>query len=609
MKRLLVPAMYNLACDGLLPERFGVIGIGRTEWTTEHFREKLTQDVQQFHTRQTWIAEVWESFVQKLHYLTGPGDDVDGYKKISGFIERIDTELQTQGNFLFYLATPPSAFESISANLNLAGLSTAEKGWRRIIIEKPFGHDLASAIELNRNILKYWKEEQIYRIDHYLGKETVQNILAFRFANGIFESVWNRQAIDHIQFTVSESVGVEGRGGYYDKSGVVRDMIQNHMFQLVAYLCMEPPAGFRPESIRDEKAKLLDSVRPMTVADVLKNAVRGQYGPGVKPDKTKRVGYRQEADVDPQSKTETYAALRLFIDNWRWHDVPIYLRSGKALWKRDTEIVVQFKKTPQVVFRGSGMETPDPNRLIFHIQPDQGIELRFQAKVPGPAMKLQDVNMRFGYGDVFNAARGTGYEFLLLSAMVGDPTLFSRTDLVETSWRIAQPFLDYWAQEPVHDFPNYAAGSWGPNAAFDWIEKDGRQWVEIVNRDVLEQIPLFQSADARFLNALVMMLKPDTCPAGESIIRKGEEGDRMYLISKGEVEVLDDKGQPKAELHEGNFFGELSLLNSTPRTATVRARTSCDLYVLSREDFNNALKEYPEFANNLMDIVKQRYRK
>ncbi|MGH9856368.1 MAG: glucose-6-phosphate dehydrogenase, partial [Acidobacteriota bacterium] len=449
------------------------------------------------------------------------------------YLQKLDSELHTNGNLLFYLATPPALFGRISEHLNKAGFSRSENGWRRIVVEKPFGHDLSSAIELNRDILRFWNEDQIFRIDHYLGKETVQNILAFRFANGIFESVWNKQAIDHIQLTVSESVGVEGRGGYYDHSGVLRDMIQNHMFQLLSYLCMEPPAGFRGDAIRNEKAKVLESIRPFTSSEVPHHAVRGQYGPGFKPDGSKRIGYREEPDVNPESKTETFAALKLFVDNWRWDGVPIYLRSGKALWKRGTEIVVQFKKTPPFVFRGSGLDYPDPNRLIFHIQPDQAIELRFQAKVPGPTMKLQGVNMRFGYGDIFKAARGTGYEFLLWSAMVGDSALFSRTDFVETCWRIAQPILDYWTAEPVQDFPNYPAGSWGPRAAFQLMERDGRQWVEIMNRDVLQQIPLFQTADARFLNALVMTLKPEIHTPGDVIIHQGETGQEMYIISRG----------------------------------------------------------------------------
>ena len=360
-KRLLIPALYNLACDGLLPERFAIVGVGRTEWTTFFFREKLTEEIHSFQTRPKFDENIWNQFVTQIHYTHGPLDDLETYKKVSQFLETVGSEPRSNGNVLFYLATPPAVFGIISENLNKAGLSRTEKGWRRIVVEKPFGHDLPSAIELNRQILRYWNEDQIFRIDHYLGKETVQNILAFRFANGIFESVWNKQAIDHIQITVSESVGVEGRGGYYDHSGVVRDMIQNHMLQLLSYLCMEPPAGFRSEAIRNEKAKVLQSIRPLTADGIARDAVRGQYGPGLKPDRTSRVGYRQEPDVNPQSKTETFAAIKLFIDNWRWDGVPIYLRSGKALWKRGTEIVVEFKKTPQVVFRGSGLD-----RRPFH---------------------------------------------------------------------------------------------------------------------------------------------------------------------------------------------------------------------------------------------------
>jgi glucose-6-phosphate 1-dehydrogenase len=606
-KRLLIPSFYNLASDRLLPERFAIVGVGRTEWTSEFFREKMTQDIKTFQTRSQFDEKIWNQLVPKLHYLSSPMDTPENYQGLSQFLEDLDSQLKTGGNMLFYLATPPSAFGPISENLSKAGIAKSQKGWRRMIVEKPFGHDLPSAIELNQFMLRYWKEDQIFRIDHYLGKETVQNILAFRFANGIFESVWNKHAIDHIQLTVSESVGVEGRGGYYDQSGVLRDMIQNHMLQLLSYLCMEPPAGFRANAIRNEKAKLLESIRLLTPEEIPHHAVRGQYGPGVKPDGTPRIGYRQESDVDPESKTETFAALKLFIDNWRWEGVPVYLRSGKALWKRGTEIVIEFKKTPQVVFRGMDVNHLEPNRLIFHIQPDQAIELRFQAKVPGPIMKLQDVNMKFGYGEVFKAARGTGYEFLIWSALAGDATLFLRTDLVETAWEIAQPVLDYWADQPVDDFPNYAAGSWGPRAAFDLMERDGRQWIEIMNRDVLQQIPLFQTADARFLNSLVMLLKPEIHSAGDCIIKKGEPGEAMYVINKGEVEILNDKGEPVAEMKEGNFFGELSLLFSEPRNATVRAKTQCDLYALSKNDFQDALREYPKFADALLEIVRKRY--
>jgi glucose-6-phosphate 1-dehydrogenase len=488
-----------------------------------------------------------------------------------------------------------------------AGMHASNEGWRRVIVEKPFGHDLESAIELNRTILRYWNEDQIYRIDHYLGKETVQNILAFRFANGLFESVWNRNSIDHIQITVSESVGVENRGDYYDQSGVLRDMMQNHMFQILSYLCMEPPASFQSNAIRNEKVKVLESVRIMKPSEVPDFAIRGQYGEGVKPDGTQLSGYRQEPHVSPESKTETFAALKLRIDNWRWEGVPIYLRSGKSLWKKGTEVVIEFKKSPESTFRGTDIMGIEPNRLIFHIQPDQAIELRFQAKIPGPKMELQNVNMRFGYGEVFRATRGTGYEFLLYSAMAGDATLFLRTDLVETCWQIAQPILDYWKSEPAPEFPNYPAGSWGPRSASDLIERDGRRWIEILNRDALQQIPLFQSTDPQFLNALVILLKPIIVSAGQEIVRRGEAGNEMYIISRGQVEILNGDGKPVAQLHEGNFFGEISLLLSAPRGATVRALTQCDMFVLSKDDFHKALRDYPDFAKVVIETARERY--
>ena len=374
-----------------------------------------------------------------------------------------------------------------------------EKGWKRIIVEKPFGRDLPSAIELNREMLAHWAESQIYRIDHYLGKETVQNLLAFRFSNGMFEPLWNKNYIDHIQFSVAETVGVEGRGGYYDRSGVLRDMMQNHMFQMLRVPVHGAAglvrAGRDPQREGEAAGSRAHHDAGRGRAKRRPRPVRPRHR---RPDGTVTPGYREEPDVPPQSTTETFAAVRLYIDNWRWEGVPIYLRSGKALWKRGTEIVVQFKKAPEVIFRGTpAADALEPNRLIFHIQPDQGIELRFHAKTPGPAMYLQKVNMRFDYSEAFKASRGTGYEVLLYNCMIGDATLFSRTDLVEAAWRIAQPMLDAWTATTPHDFPNYPAGSWGPKAAFDLIERDGRQWVEVVNRDMLEQVPLLQGRRPR----------------------------------------------------------------------------------------------------------------
>jgi glucose-6-phosphate 1-dehydrogenase len=607
-KRLLMPALYNLACDRLLSPHFAIVGIALDEMTTEQFRARMTEDIKKFSTRKTFDPAVWDEFVGRLHYTPGNFSDPAAYRKLLDLTGKLDAQYETAGNVIVYMATPPSVFGLISDQLSKAGFKDRPHGWTRIIVEKPFGHDLPSAVALNKEILAHWREEQIYRIDHYLGKETVQNLLTFRFANEIFEPLWNKNHIDHIQFAVTETVGVEGRGRYYDQSGVLRDMIQNHMFQMLAYLCMEPPASFKADAVRNEKAKLLESVRIMKPEDVLRYTVRGQYGPGKKADGSPAVGYRQEPDVDPHSNTETFAALKLFIDNWRWEGVPVYLRSGKALWKRGTEIVVQFKKAPEVIFRDTpAADRIEPNRLIFHIQPDQGIELRFQAKSPGPAMFLQKVNMRFDYREAFEASRGTGYEVLLYNCMIGDATLFSRTDLVETAWRIAQPMLETWASTPPADFPNYPAGTWGPKAAFELIERDGRRWFEVVNRDVLNRVPLFQGTDAVFLHTVALALKSVVFSPGETVIRKGDIGREMYFICRGTVEVLDGGGKVLNTLGEGSFFGELALLSSQPRTATIRAASTCDLFVLDKTDFNHVLKDFPQFAQSMRELVRTRY--
>src|SRR5579864_554022 len=605
-KRLLMPAFYNLACDRLLPEQFAIVGIAMDELSTDSFRAKMSNDIKQFTTRKEFDAKTWDWLCSRLYYIQGKFDDNAAFARLAGLVSELDQQYQASGNVLFYMATPPSVFGLISDNLEKAGFKTSSAGWKRIIVEKPFGNDLRSAIALNREILSYWTENQIYRIDHYLGKETVQNIVAFRFSNGMFEPLWNRNFVDHIQFSVAEAVGVEGRGGYYDRSGVLRDMMQNHMFQMLAYLCMEPPSSFAPESVRNEKSKVLEAVRIMDAAGVRANTVRGQYGPGRTADGKPAPGYREEPSVPPQSVTETFVAARLFIDNWRWLGVPIYLRSGKRLWKRGTEIIVQLKNPPDVVFRGTPVESLEPNRLVFHIQPDQGIELRFQAKTPGPEMSLQGVNMRFDYSQSFTSSRAIGYEVLIYSCMNGDATLFSRTDLVETAWRIAQPMLDAWKSEPA-DFPNYDAGSWGPKAAFDLIERDGRKWVEILNRETLEKVPLFAGADTVLLSSLIMALKPVVFQPGDLAIRKGEIGREMYLISRGEVEVIDGAGKVVATLGEGNFFGEISLLTSASRNATVRAKTYCDLFVLDKSDFTRVLRDRPQFLKSMMETAQARY--
>jgi glucose-6-phosphate 1-dehydrogenase len=606
-KRLLIPALYNLACDRLLSPRFAVVGMSRTPLSSEQFREQMTEDIKKFSTRSRFDAGVWQEFCSRLHYVAGAYDDPAAYDRLARLLEELAAAGLPEGNLLIYLATPPKLFGEISEHVFQAGLGKRDRGWTRIIVEKPFGTDLASAVELNRSLLKSWSEDQIYRIDHYLGKETIQNLLTFRFANAIFEPVWNKTYVDHIQLTVSETVGVEERARYYDRTGVLRDMIQNHMFQMMAYLCIEPPASFRPGPVRNEKAKLLEAVRIMKPEEVRYNAVRGQYGPLEKEGKLIAPGYLQEEGVDPASRTETFAAIRLFIDNWRWEGVPIYLRSGKSLWKRGTEIVVQFRKAPESLYRDLPLtDRPECNRLVFHIQPDQGVEIRFHAKTPGPTMSLQKVNMRFDYREAFEAQRGTGYEVLFYNAMMGDSTLFSRTDMVETAWRIAQPILDEWAITPPPEFPNYPVGSWGPKEAYALIERDGRQWAEVFNRSMLEKVPLFQGGSPIFFHNLALMFKPVVYCPGDLIIRKGDPGAEMYFICRGEVEVLDVQGSRIAALGAGEFFGELSLLLSQPRNASVRAVTPCDLFVLNQSDFQKVLRDHSDFAGTLREHALRR---
>lgn len=609
-KRLLMPALYNLACEGLLPEQFALVGADIVEMTTDQFRAKMSDEkdgIRKYNTRKKFDASIWDKLVAKFEYVQAK--DLAGYARLKDVVKKLQADHKTGDNVLFYFAVSPKIFGLISDNLAKSGFKSAsEDGWRRIIVEKPFGTDLKSAQQLNKELLSFWSEDQIYRIDHYLGKETVQNLLAFRFSNGIFEPLWNKNHIDHIQLNVSEMVAVEGRADYYDKSGVLRDMIQNHMFQMMAYLLMEPPCSFKADAIRNEKSKLLDSVRIYTQQEALANTVRGQYGAGKKPDGTPLTDYRKAQGVNPNSGTPTYAALKLMIDNWRWEGVPVYLRSGKALWKRGTEIVVQFKKAPEVLFRGTAAaDRVEPNRLVFHVQPDQGIELRFHAKSPGPSMFLQNVNMRFDYQESFEAARATGYEVMFYTCMLGDATLFSRSDLVETAWRIAQPMLDAWEASPPTDYPNYPAGSWGPVAAYDLIERDGRHWIEVINRSILDRVPLFKGAHDTLMHTLTLALTPTAAAAGEEIVTLGDVGAEMYFISRGTVEVVDGSGKILKTMGEGDFFGELALLCDQPRVATVRAATPCDLFMLDKADFARALKEYPQFADSIREVAQTRY--
>ncbi len=477
-KRKLIPALYNLARENFLPREFAVVGIARSTMSSEEFREKITEDMKNFY-QDGLDAGTWQEFVKRLYYLSGSGTDVTTYNELKDLLAHIDTEYGTRGNYFYYLATAPDLFSPIVQHLGSVGLAHEDhERWRRIIIEKPFGRDLESARALNRELREVLNENQIYRIDHYLGKETVQNLLVFRFGNGIFEPVWNRNYIDHVQITAAENIGVEGRGGYYDGAGALRDMVPNHILQLITLTAMEPPVSFAADAVRNEQAKILHAVQPLTPEDVLNRTVRGQYGPGmIKGEKV--ASYRSEPLVAPNSSTETFVALKLSVDNWRWNDVPFYLRTGKRLTKRITEIVIQFKRAPFMLFRKTSVEHLTTNRLIIHVQPDEGISLRFGAKVPGPIVSMGAVNMDFRYADYFGSSSSTGYERLLYDCMIGDATLFQRTDMVEAGWSVVEPVIDVWRALPPRNFPNYAAGAWGPKEADDLIGRDGRQWRKI----------------------------------------------------------------------------------------------------------------------------------
>ena len=473
-KRKLIPALYNLARENLLSREFALVAFARQDLTTDEFREKCTRDVRQF-VQGDVDADVWHWLSLRMYYVRGDFGDEGGFERLRDALQRTDAEHGTRGNYLYYLATAPSAFSTCVHQVSRAGLIDETNGaWRRVIIEKPFGRDFESARALNHDIRSILAEHQIYRIDHYLGKETVQNILAFRFSNGIFEPIWNRNYIDHIQITAAETVGVETRGNYYETAGTLRDMLPNHLFQLLSLTAMEPPVSFDADVVRDEQAKILRAISPIEDRDVLHRAVRGQYG----PDQHGLAGYRQEPNVAPTSRTETFIALKILIDNWRWAGVPFYIRSGKRLPKRATAIVVQFKRAPFVLFRKTAVDRLEPNRLILRLQPEEGISLSFGAKIPGPVVRLGDVDMAFNYADYFSAQSQTGYERLLYDCMLGDATLFQRADMVEAAWRVVAPIQNVWTALEPRDFPNYAAGTWGPEAANDLLKHDGRSWWE-----------------------------------------------------------------------------------------------------------------------------------
>jgi glucose-6-phosphate 1-dehydrogenase len=473
-KRKLLPALFRLAQQQLIPAQFAIIGTARQEVSDDDFRDRMRQALTEFSEEESAVDEPsWERFATGVSYVAGDFGDPKTYTDLQAKLNTVEAERQTQGNRIFYLATAPDFFVPIVQQLGASGLAKPENGWARIIVEKPFGHDLESALLLNTELASVFKENQIYRIDHYLGKETVQNLLAFRFANSIWEPLWNRQYVDHIQITNAEAIGVEGRGGYYEKAGTVRDMIQNHVFQTTSLIAMEPPAALSADSIRDEKIKVMQSVRPITVDLVNQIAVRGQYGPGHVLGDTVP-GYREEPGVDPNSSTETFAALKLQFDNWRWADVPFYIRSGKRLQERITEIAIQFKNVPRQIFVDADAPM-EPNVLVIRIQPNEGITLRFGVKLPGQAMRIRWVNMDFRYGSSFGVKPPEAYERLLLDCMLADSTLYARRDMVERGWEIVTPILEAW-KEPAKDFPNYPAGSWGPKASFDLIERDERTW-------------------------------------------------------------------------------------------------------------------------------------
>src|SRR3954447_14849295 len=473
--RKLIPALYNLAADGELPPAVAVVGVARRDKNDEGFRKELEESVRKF-SRQKVRDDIWKTFSQSISYHRTEFHDLKGYESLAERLQQIDKERGTRGNRLFYLAVAPEQFDDIVANIKSVGLNRAPEGsWARVIVEKPFGTDLASARELNKIVSQSFAEDQTYRIDHFLGKETAQNILVLRFANAIFEPLWNTRYIDHVQITAAETLGVEGRAGYYDKSGALRDMVQNHLLQLLCLIAMEAPTDLAADSIRDEKVKVVRSLRRMAGEAVVENVVRGQYAEGAINGKPV-VAYRNEQGVDPKSNIETYVALRLRIDDWRWADVPVYLRVGKRLPKSGTEISVHFKKAPPVLFNKETI-TLDENVLVVRIQPDEGISLRMQAKIPGISLRIEPVKMDFHYGTSFGKPSPEAYERLLLDAMSGDATLFARRDEVEEAWAFIDPIEEAWhAQKDAPELHFYPAGSWGPEAADELLARDGRAW-------------------------------------------------------------------------------------------------------------------------------------
>ncbi|HEY7204388.1 MAG TPA: glucose-6-phosphate dehydrogenase [Methylomirabilota bacterium] len=480
--RLVVPALYNLVRAGRLPGDFRLVGLDLAAQTVADWRHRLTERMKSFVGREGEFhvdhvdQEAWQWLLDRMSYLPGDLNAPETYHRLREHLDELDRTAGTAGHHLFYLAVADRFFATAIAGLGAADLTRERDGhWRRVVIEKPFGHDVPSAIALNTRIRKTLAERQIYRIDHFLGKETVQNIMALRFANGLFEPLWNRRHIDHVQITAAETVGVEHRGRFYERTGALRDMVPNHMFQLLAMTAMEPPASFEADAVRARKAEVIEAIVPRGPAEALRDAVRGQYGAGIVQGRPERA-YREEPDVAVGSNTETYVACKLQIDNWRWAGVPFYLRTGKHLARRWTEVAIRFHQAPYALFRGTHVERLHPNWMILRIQPEEGIALEFAAKRPGPTVKLSTVAMDFCYKAHFKMAPNTGYETLLYDCMIGDATLFQRADNIEAGWRAVQPILDAWAETPPRDFPNYASGSAGPGAADDLLARDGRAW-------------------------------------------------------------------------------------------------------------------------------------
>jgi len=473
-KRKLIPALIELYNQKLMPQSFAILGVSRTKYSDETFRSMMIDSINEFNTNSDIDDDLKNSFVQNLYYQPIDTSEPDDYKIIKNKLEELDQRLNTNGNFIFYLSTPPSLYEIIPKNLAIHGMNKSENGWRRLIIEKPFGYDLGSAIDLNKKLFEDYNEEQLYRIDHYLGKETVQNLLVTRFSNGIYEPLWNRNFIDHIEITSAESLGVGSRGGYYDKSGALRDMLQNHLMQMVGLAAMEPPSSLDSIAIRNETLKVFQSLRPIKAEEVNSFAIRGQYVSS--KIKGKEVpGYREEEGVDSNSKTETYAAIKFYIDNWRWGGVPFYIRTGKRLPTKVTELVIHFKQTPHYLFsKKNGSEAC--NQLIIRIQPDEGILLKFGMKVPGAGFNVQNVNMDFHYSDLSDVKLPTAYERLLLDAMLGDSTLYSRGDAVEEAWKFLSPIQQAWENDNTIKVYGYPAGTWGPENADELIEAKSTTW-------------------------------------------------------------------------------------------------------------------------------------